>query len=123
MARAGLRRLAMHAGQYPYAAVAGERSVYSKGCRRNYEPQSETRKPKRKQSYGQYIRERWRSRLDNERKGRRSRAAYAVGQWDIYIAVAERYHWTPEEFGRLDPDFLEELSAYWSAQADLDSKK
>lgn len=40
-----------------------------------------------------------------------------MGRYDLYVLLAERYHWTPEEVGRLDPDFVEELIAKLEAEA------
>ena len=35
------------------------------------------------------------------------------------LALAERYHWTPEQMGSMDPDFLVEALARLGAEAEL----
>jgi hypothetical protein len=78
-------------------------------------------KPKRAiASYRQYIRECWRTRLDRTPGQRPTKPEPAIGDWELCIALAERYHWTPEQIGRLDPDFLEELGARFDAERDLE---
>jgi len=32
--------------------------------------------------------------------------------FDFEISLAVRFHWTPEQVGALDPDYVEELRAY-----------
>lgn len=39
------------------------------------------------------------------------------------MALAVRFHWTPEQVGALDPDFLIELIAYLDAEADAQRPK
>lgn len=33
----------------------------------------------------------------------------AVGGYDTFVVLAERYHWTPDEVRALDPDYIDEL--------------
>jgi hypothetical protein len=40
------------------------------------------------------------------------------GDWDRYVILANRLHWTPPEVDAQDPDFLDELMAFWQAHAD-----
>ena len=42
-----------------------------------------------------------------------------VGEWDAYIVLAERYHWTPEQICRLEEDYITELLARSRAEADV----
>src|SRR4051794_15656674 len=110
----------MHAGEYPRAAGRDERSIHRKSRERDRRTESEAREPKRKiASYQQYIRERWRGRLDAARRGRKpARSQSGVGDYDNEIALALRFGWTPEQIGRLDPDYLEELIARLQAESD-----
>lgn len=116
----------MHAGKYLRAAAAGARPVYRKSGQRDRRAQREASKPKRKiASYERYIRERWRARLesDRDRKRRKQRApanSAAIGEWDLEVSLALRFNWTPEQIGRFDPDYLEELIARLSAETDLE---
>lgn len=41
-----------------------------------------------------------------------------MGSHDNLIALAERYHWTPEQIGDMDPDYTDELLIRLSAEAD-----
>jgi len=44
-------------------------------------------------------------------------AGTASGEFDLYVLMATRYRWTPEQVNALTPDFLEELLAYQAAEA------
>ena len=49
-----------------------------------------------------------------------------MGDFDLYVMLAERHHWTPEQIDRFDPDFVEELMAHHTAKAEneaADAKK
>ena len=35
--------------------------------------------------------------------------AEAVGEFDLYLLLADRYGWRPEEVDRMDSDFIDEL--------------
>jgi hypothetical protein len=39
-------------------------------------------------------------------------------RWDIYVTLADRYQWTPEQVDRMDPDFVDEMTAYMNAAVD-----
>ena len=39
------------------------------------------------------------------------------------MALAERYHWTPAQVGRMDPDFVEELLVRMRAEADVEKAR
>lgn len=41
----------------------------------------------------------------------------AAGEFDLYVMLAARYRWTPEQVNALDPHFLDELLAYHAAEA------
>jgi hypothetical protein len=41
-----------------------------------------------------------------------------VGDWDLYVLLADTYQWTPQQVDGLDPDFLTELLAKITARAD-----
>lgn len=41
-----------------------------------------------------------------------------VGGYDAYVMLAERYHWTPEQIDRLDPDYIDELLIRMSVEAE-----
>jgi hypothetical protein len=41
-----------------------------------------------------------------------------VGGYDVYVMLAERYHWTPEQVDRLDPDYIDELMIRISVEAE-----
>ena len=41
-----------------------------------------------------------------------------MGDYDAEIALAERYHWTPEQIGQMDPDYIGELLTRIRAEAD-----
>ncbi len=41
----------------------------------------------------------------------------AAGEYDLYVLFAMRFKWTPEEVNALDPEFIDELLAYQSAEA------
>lgn len=45
------------------------------------------------------------------------------GDYDLYVLMATRYQWTPEEVNALDPHFLEELMAFQAAEARHDEKQ
>lgn len=40
----------------------------------------------------------------------------ASGEFDLYVAMATRYRWTPEDVNALDPHFLDELLAFQRAE-------
>ncbi len=42
-----------------------------------------------------------------------------VGEYDAYIVLAERYHWTPEQICGLEEDYITELLARSRAEADV----
>lgn len=44
--------------------------------------------------------------------------ARPVGDYDNLIALAERYHWTPDQIGDMDPDYTDELLIRMTAEAD-----
>ena len=46
-----------------------------------------------------------------------------VGDYDLFVTLAERYHWTPEQICRMDPDFLEEVTARIRAEAEAEKRK
>lgn len=46
------------------------------------------------------------------------RDAGPAGPYDGLIVLAERYHWTPEQIGRMDPDFVEELAIRLRAEVE-----
>ncbi len=54
---------------------------------------------------------RWFARLQGV-KGQ----AGASGEFDLYVVLATRYQWTPEEVNNLDPHFLDELLAFQKAE-------
>jgi hypothetical protein len=58
---------------------------------------------------------RWRGAFANTLKER------PVGNHDNLIALAERYHWTPDQIGDMDPDYVDELLIRMSAQADQEA--
>lgn len=39
------------------------------------------------------------------------------GEFDLYVFMATRYRWTPEQVNDLTDDFLQELLAYNAAEA------
>lgn len=39
--------------------------------------------------------------------------------WDLYVILAARFGWTPDEINRMDPDFVDELMAYLHAEREL----
>lgn len=39
------------------------------------------------------------------------------GEFDTEIALALRFNWTPEQVGRMDPDFIDELAEALRAEA------
>lgn len=39
------------------------------------------------------------------------------GEFDLYVILATRYRWTPEQVNALDPHFIDELLAYMAAEA------
>lgn len=43
----------------------------------------------------------------------------SVGECDLYLMLADRYGWTPEEVGRMDPDFVQEVTIRLRAQGDV----
>lgn len=43
-----------------------------------------------------------------------------VGGYDVLVALAEHYHWTPAQVGRMDPDFIDELLVRMRAEADVE---
>jgi hypothetical protein len=43
-------------------------------------------------------------------------------RWDVYVMLADSYHWTPQEVDAMDPDFIDELLAFRSAQVILSKK-
>ncbi len=40
-----------------------------------------------------------------------------INEWDIYVNLAYRFNWTPEQVDALDPDFLDSLSARSEAES------
>lgn len=40
-----------------------------------------------------------------------------MNEWDLYVVMAVRYQWTPDEVDGLDPNFLDSLLAYQQAEA------
>lgn len=47
----------------------------------------------------------------------------AAGEYDLYVMMAARHRWTPEQVNDLDPTFLEELLAYHAAEARHDEEQ
>lgn len=47
----------------------------------------------------------------------------ACGEFDLYVVMATRYRWTPEEVNALDPQFLEELLAFQRAEGRHNEKE
>lgn len=47
----------------------------------------------------------------------------ASGEFDMYVLFATRYRWTPEQVNALDPQYIEELLAYQSAEARYDEQR
>ena len=41
----------------------------------------------------------------------------AAGEFDLYVLMAIRFRWTPEQVNALAPDFIDELLAYQAAEA------
>jgi hypothetical protein len=41
----------------------------------------------------------------------------------MLVSLARAHHWTPEQVGRMDPDFLEELSACMQAEAKIQKQE
>ena len=41
-----------------------------------------------------------------------------AGPFDLYVSLAVRYQWTPDQVDALDPDFIEQLLAYQEAEAE-----
>ncbi len=41
----------------------------------------------------------------------------------MYVLFATRYRWTPEQVNALDPQYIEELLAYQSAEARFDEQR
>lgn len=41
-----------------------------------------------------------------------------MGDHDDLIALAERYHWTPDQIGEMDPDYVDGLLIRLAAEAD-----
>ena len=63
-------------------------------------------------TYAAWLKLQWRAVYDGKHKGGE------VGGYDTYVMLAERYHWTPEQVDRLDPDYIDELLMRMSAEAD-----
>lgn len=40
-----------------------------------------------------------------------------AGEFDLYVQMAMRFKWTPEQVNDLDPHYLQELLAYLAAEA------
>jgi hypothetical protein len=51
--------------------------------------------------------------LDGTRKSRDP-----IGDYDLYVHLAEAFQWTPDQVDRLDPDFIVELIAKMNARAE-----
>ncbi len=41
-----------------------------------------------------------------------------MGEWDEEVMLAEWYHWTPDQVGRMDPDFIDEIFARKRAEVE-----
>lgn len=62
--------------------------------------------------YLKRIENRWFAQLQGVRG-----AGAAGGEFDLYVAMATRYRWTPEQVNALDPHFIDELLAFQAAEA------
>lgn len=49
--------------------------------------------------------------------------AGAAGEFDLYVLMAIRFKWTPEQVNDLTPDFIDELLAYQAAEAKHEEKQ
>lgn len=58
----------------------------------------------------------WKSSFEGHHEG-------PVGEYDAYIVLAERYHWTPEQICRLEEDYITELLARSRAESDVTEAK
>ena len=47
----------------------------------------------------------------------------AAGDFDLYVLMAMRFKWTPEEVNALEPEFIDELLAYQAAEAWVQEQK
>ncbi|MBE2197531.1 MAG: hypothetical protein IAE79_02900 [Anaerolinea sp.] len=53
---------------------------------------------------------RWLEALNGIRSDR------AAGEYDLFVTLAARFHWTPEQIMEMSPDYLDELSCYLKAE-------
>ena len=65
-----------------------------------------------REAYLTRVENRWLRRLQGVLPGDTS-----AGEFDLYVQMAMRFKWTPEQVNALDPQYLEELLAYLAANA------
>ena len=106
----------MYAGNHPPARSDG--AAHRAGAGRDHAAQRPGGEPKPKIPRRQALYERWRARLER-RPARGSRPPRPIGDFDLAVSLAIRFGWTPEQIGRLDPDYVDELLARLSAEDDL----
>ena len=50
-------------------------------------------------------------------------AGEPVGEHDVYVSLAERYQWTPDQINDMDPDYIEDLLSRIRADGDVQREK